>query len=63
MGKCVYDCALFVGLTNLWWLSYKYGAKICRQIIKGQRSRSANQRRQYKSGPIKDVYIVFGVDL
>ena len=24
------------------------------QIIRGQRSRSANQRREYKSGPIKD---------
>ena len=33
------------------------------QIIRGQRSRSANQRREYKRGPIKDVYIVFGVDL
>jgi len=33
------------------------------QIIRGQRSRSANQRREYKCGPIKDVYIVFGVDL
>jgi len=33
------------------------------QIIRGQRSRSANQRREYKSWPIKDVHIVFGVDL
>jgi len=33
------------------------------QIITGQRSRSANQRREYKSGPIKDVHIMFGVDL
>ena len=33
------------------------------QIIRGQRTRSANQRREYKSGPIKDVHIVFGVDL
>ena len=33
------------------------------QIIRGQRSRSANQRREYKSGPIKDVHIVFGVNL
>ena len=33
------------------------------QIIRGQRSRSANQRREYKSGPIKDVHIVFSVNL
>jgi len=33
------------------------------QIIIGQRSRSANQRREYKSGLTKDVHIVFGVDL
>jgi len=32
-GKHVYDCALLVGLTNLWWLSYKYGAKICRHFV------------------------------
>jgi len=35
----------------------------CFQIIRGQSSRSANQRQEYKCGPIKDVYIVFGVDL
>jgi len=33
MGKHVYDCALLVGLTNLWRLSYKYGAKICRHFV------------------------------
>ena len=33
------------------------------QIIRGQRSRSANQRRECKSGPINDVHILFGVDL
>jgi len=33
------------------------------QIIRGQSSRSANQRRECKSWPIKDVHILFGVDL